>query len=233
MRATFRHSSAPRSSRRLSIFPSRPDLKAATRSSRRRRKSLTVHGRGRLLAYVQLAAWRESLLRLRRSYPRSYLCRSSGAPHPAYGRCLRPALYSSLRSSPSHPTGVSALRVTIAIANVRFGRKQWGLRKSTAKSRRLFRNESATSPCSGMLYDSIAFCRKSPRVPRVSWLGSWALGTSERGWERGWQGKSAAFGSAHVVDGVEVLRRDESGRAGAAHRNLRQINASRAVGLRG
>jgi hypothetical protein len=25
-----------------------------------------------------------------------------------------------------------------------------------------------------------ACCRKSPRVPRVSWLGSWALGTSER-----------------------------------------------------
>jgi hypothetical protein len=60
----------------------------------------------------------------------------------AYERCLRPALYSSLRSSPSHPTGVSALRVTIAIANAR---KQWGLRKSIAKSRRLFRNESATS----------------------------------------------------------------------------------------
>ena len=59
----------------------------------------------------------------------------------AYGRCLRPALYSSLRSSPSHPTGVSALRVTIAIANARFARKQWGLRKSTAKSRRLFRND--------------------------------------------------------------------------------------------
>src|SRR5579872_6967013 len=61
-----------------------------------------------------------------------------------YGRCLRPALYSSLRSSPSHPTGVSALGVTIAIANARFA-------------------------------------RKSPRVPRVSWLGSWALGTSDRG----------------------------------------------------
>ena len=44
----------------------------------------------------------------------------------AYGRCLRPALYSSLRSSPSHPAGVSALRVTIAIANARFARKQWG-----------------------------------------------------------------------------------------------------------
>ena len=25
-----------------------------------------------------------------------------------------------------------------------------------------------------------AFCRKSPRVPRVCWLGSWALGTSDR-----------------------------------------------------
>ncbi len=36
----------------------------------------------------------------------------------AYGRCLRPALYSSLRSSPSHPTGVSSLRVTIAIATL-------------------------------------------------------------------------------------------------------------------
>ena len=105
----------------------------------------------------------------------------------AYGRCLRPALYSSLRSSPSHPTGVSALRVTIAIANARFARKQWGLRKSTAKSRRLFRNESATSRRvrAGAIGGSTAMtrtacCRKSPRVPRVSWLGSWALGTSDR-----------------------------------------------------
>jgi hypothetical protein len=59
-----------------------------------------------------------------------------------------------------------------------------------------------------------------------------------RGWEqgqtdRGWQGKSAAFGPAHVVDGVEVLRGDESGHAVAAPRNLKQINASRAVGFRG
>jgi len=46
-----------------------------------------------------------------------------GTAQLAYGRCLRPALYSSLRSSPSHPTGVSALRVSIAIANAR---KQWG-----------------------------------------------------------------------------------------------------------
>lgn len=61
-----------------------------------------------------------------------------------YGRCLRPALYSSLRSSPSHPTGVSALRVTIAIASARFA-------------------------------------RKTPRVPRVCWLGRWDLGTSDRG----------------------------------------------------
>lgn len=93
-----------------------------------------------------------------------------------YGRCLRPALYSSLRSSPSHPTGVSALRVTIAIANAR---KQWGLRRSTAKSRRLFHNESATiqhvrAGANGRstAMTRTAFCRKSPRVPRVSWLGS-------------------------------------------------------------
>ena len=69
----------------------------------------------------------------------------------AYGRCLRPALYSSLRSSPSHPTGVSALRVAIAIASARFARKQWGA------------------------------SRKSPPASRVCWLGSWTLGTSDRG----------------------------------------------------
>lgn len=102
----------------------------------------------------------------------------------AYGRCLRPALYSSLRSSPSHPTGVSALRVTIAIANAR---KQWGLRKSTAKSRRLFRNESATSRGvrAGAIRGSTAttrtaFCRKPPRAPTACWLGSWALGIRDR-----------------------------------------------------
>jgi hypothetical protein len=47
----------------------------------------------------------------------------------------------------------------------------------------------------------------------------------------GWQGKSAAFGPAHVVGGVEVLRGDENGHAVAARRNLRQINAPRAVGF--
>jgi hypothetical protein len=62
----------------------------------------------------------------------------------ACGRCLRPALYSSLRSSPSPPPGVSALRVTIAIASARFARRGWSLRKSTAQSRQLFRNQSAT-----------------------------------------------------------------------------------------
>src|ERR1700756_857279 len=69
----------------------------------------------------------------------------------AYGRCLRPALYSSLRSSPSHPTGVSALRVTIAIASARFARKRWGV------------------------------SHKSSPTPRDYWLGSWAVGTSDRG----------------------------------------------------
>jgi len=109
----------------------------------------------------------------------------------AYKRCLRPALYSSLRSSPSHPTGVSALRVTIAIANARFARKQWRLRKSTAKSRQIFRNESATSRRvrAGAIGGSTAMgrtgsCRKSPRVPRVCWLGGLALGTSNRGGAR-------------------------------------------------
>lgn len=102
----------------------------------------------------------------------------------AHGRCLRPALYSSLRSSPSHPAGVSALRVTIAIANAR---TQYGLRKSTAKSRRLFRNESATSRrvWAGAFEGSTAmtrtaFCRKPPRGPRVCWLGSWTLGIIDR-----------------------------------------------------
>jgi hypothetical protein len=106
----------------------------------------------------------------------------------AYGRCLRPALYSSLRSSPSHPAGVSALRVTIAIANARFARKQWGLRKSIATWRPLLRKEAATSrPVrAGVIAGSTAmtraaFYRKSPRVPRVCWLGSWALGASNRG----------------------------------------------------
>lgn len=101
-----------------------------------------------------------------------------------YGRCLRPALYSSLRSSPSHPTGVSALRVTIAIANAR---KLWGLRGSTATSPRHFRNESAASrrvrACAigeTSAMTRTAFCRKSPRVPRVCWLAGWALGTSGR-----------------------------------------------------
>jgi hypothetical protein len=48
----------------------------------------------------------------------------------------------------------------------------------------------------------------------------------------GRQGKSAAFGPAHVVDGVEVLRGDESSHAVAAGRNVREIKASSAVGLR-
>jgi hypothetical protein len=63
-----------------------------------------------------------------------------------------------------------------------------GLRKPSAKSRRLFRNESATSRRvrAGAIGGSTAmtrtaFCRKSPRVPRVCWLGSRALGTSDRG----------------------------------------------------
>jgi hypothetical protein len=107
----------------------------------------------------------------------------------AYGRCLRPALYSSLRSSPSHPTGVSALRVTIAIANARCARKQWGASQVNCQSRggAFAMNRSSADVFGQPLLDDppamtlTAFCRKSPRVPRVCWLGSWAVGTSNRG----------------------------------------------------
>src|SRR4051812_3343538 len=74
----------------------------------------------------------------------------------------------------------------------------------------------------------IAFCRKSPRVPTVCWLGSWVLGTSDGGR----QGKSAAFGSAHVVGGVQVFKGDKNDHAGASSSNRSEINAPRAVGLR-
>jgi len=70
------------------------------------------------------------------------------------------------------------------------------------------------------------FCRKSPRVPRVCWLGSWALGTIDRGG----QGKSAAFGRAHVVGAVEVLRGIGNDQAIAAFQIVKEINATRAVG---
>jgi hypothetical protein len=59
----------------------------------------------------------------------------------------------------------------------------------------------------------------------------WTVGGWEQGQtDRGWQGKSAASGRAHVVDGVEVLRDDESSHDVAALRNLKQINVSSAVG---
>src|SRR6185437_7551823 len=57
-------------------------------------------------------------------------------------------------------------------------------RKSTAKSAQFWRKDSANNrPVRGryLRIHRNAFCRKSPRVPRVSWLGSWALGTSNRG----------------------------------------------------
>ena len=73
-----------------------------------------------------------------------------------------------------------------------------------------------------------AFCRKSPRVPRVCWLGSWALGTSDRGG----QGKSAAFGRAHVVGGVESLRGMGNDQAVAPFQIVKETNAPKAIGLR-
>jgi len=77
----------------------------------------------------------------------------------------------------SRPSGYRSLSQTLANSG--------GLRKSTAKLRRLFRNESATSRRvragangGSTAMGRTACCRKSPRVPRVSWLGSWALGSS-------------------------------------------------------
>jgi len=71
-----------------------------------------------------------------------------------------------------------------------------------------------------------AFCRKSPRVPRVCWLGSWALETIDGGR----QGKSAAFGRAHVVGGVDVLTGIRNSQAVAPLQIVSEINAARAVG---
>jgi hypothetical protein len=160
-----------------------------------------------------------------------------------FGRCLRPALYSSLRSSPSHPMGVSALRVTIAIACARFARKQWELRKSTARSRRLIRNESATSRRvrAGTVEGSTAmtrtaFCRKSPRVPRGCWLRSWALGISDREAtkdKRGWRDKSADVCRAHVVGWFAIFVRGGHGADVAGRQDVNKINAPSASMRRG
>ena len=48
----------------------------------------------------------------------------------------------------------------------------------------------------------------------------------------GRQGKSAAFGRAHVVGGVEGLRGSENDQAVAPFQIVKEINAARAVGLR-
>ena len=48
----------------------------------------------------------------------------------------------------------------------------------------------------------------------------------------GRQGKSAAFGRAHVVGGVESLRGSENDQAVAPFQIVKEINAARAVGQR-
>jgi hypothetical protein len=47
---------------------------------------------------------------------------------------------------------------------------------------------------------------------------------------RGRQGKSAAFGRAHVVGGDEVLRGSENDQAVAPFQIVKEISAARAVG---
>lgn len=48
----------------------------------------------------------------------------------------------------------------------------------------------------------------------------------------GRQGKSAAFGRAHVVGAAEVLRGGENDQAVAPFQIVKEINAARAVGQR-
>jgi hypothetical protein len=50
--------------------------------------------------------------------------------------------------------------------------------------------------------------------------------------DRGWQGKSAACGRAHVVGGVEVLRASENDQTVVQSQILKEINTARAVGSR-
>lgn len=105
----------------------------------------------------------------------AFVCFTRQVPRvDAYGRCLRPALYSPLRSSPSHPSSVSALRVTIAIASAR---KQWGLREPAAKSRRLFRDPATGRP--RRQDGEIKGARRSNRKP-LAWLGFRRAGRSGR-----------------------------------------------------
>jgi len=59
-------------------------------------------------------------------------------------------------------------------------------------------------------------------------VGSWEQGQTDRGW----QGKSAAVGRAHVVGGVEVLRGTRNDQAVAPFQIVKKISAARAVGPR-
>jgi hypothetical protein len=67
----------------------------------------------------------------------------------------------------------------------------------------------------------IAFCRKSPRVPRVCWLGSWALGTSDRGR----RDKSADCRRAFLVGRVRVTEHRVKSPAGAFAKMLEKTVA--------
>src|ERR1700761_7102082 len=94
----------------------------------------------------------------------------------------RALLVASLLTEP--PYGVSALRVTIAIASDRLARKQRALRKSTAKvaatlSQWISTRRHARAGAVGWFtaMTRTAFCRKSPQVQSVCSLRSCAIGT--------------------------------------------------------
>ena len=134
---------------------------------------------------------------------------------PPYG-CLGPTGNDRYRkrSLRSQTVGTSQVNCQVAAAH-----SQWIGHQPTCSGRRFWRIHRMIRT---------AFCRKSPRVPRVCWLGNWALGTIDGGR----QGKSAAFGRAHVVGGVEVLRSAKNDQAVAPFQIVREINGAGAVGLR-
>ena len=95
---------------------------------------------------------------------------------PPYG-CLGPSGNDRYRKRSLHSQTVGASQVNCQVAAA--------LRNESITSRRVRAGASGGSTA----MTRTAFCRKSPRVRRVCWLGSWALGTSDRG-GRGGQDKA-------------------------------------------
>ena len=76
-----------------------------------------------------------------------------------------------------------------------------------------------------------AFCRKSPRVPRGCWLGSWTVGIRDREAtkdKRGWRDKSADVCRAHVVGWFAIFVHGANWTDGAPRQDVNKINTPNA-----